>query len=50
MASLLVGGGGLIGVAGIRNPRRAVKAKECSGGQLSGAPVDAAGAHAAAPA
>jgi EmrB/QacA subfamily drug resistance transporter len=50
VASLLVGGGGLIGAAGIRNPRRAVKAKECSGGQLSGAPVDAAGVHAAAPA
>jgi EmrB/QacA subfamily drug resistance transporter len=50
VASLLVSGGGLIGAAGIRNPRRAVKAEQCSGGQLAGAPIDAAGVHAPAPA
>ena len=38
--------GGLIGAAGIRNPRRRVNASECSGGQLAGAPLDAAGLHA----
>jgi hypothetical protein len=50
VASLLVIGGGVIGAAGIRNPRRPVEAEQCSGGQLSGAPVDAAGVHAPAPA
>jgi hypothetical protein len=35
--------GGLIGAAGIRNPKRVVRAGECSGGQLAGAPLDAAG-------
>jgi len=45
VASLLVGGG-LIGAAGIRNPRRTAKARHCSGGQLAGAPLDAAGVHA----
>jgi EmrB/QacA subfamily drug resistance transporter len=39
--------GGLIGAAGIRNPRRVVHAASCSGGQLAGAPLDAAGVHAA---
>jgi EmrB/QacA subfamily drug resistance transporter len=37
--------GGLIGVAGIQNPRRAVSAEECPGGQLVGASPDAAGCH-----
>jgi EmrB/QacA subfamily drug resistance transporter len=49
-ASLLVSGGGLIGAVGIRNPRRTVKAEQCPGGQLAGAPIDAAGVHAPAPA
>jgi hypothetical protein len=40
--------GGLIGGAGIRNPRRVVQAEQCSGGQLAGAPLDAAGLHAPA--
>ena len=40
--------GGLIGAAGIRNPRRVVQAERCSGGQLAGAPLDAAGLHAPA--
>jgi EmrB/QacA subfamily drug resistance transporter len=42
--------GGLIGAAGIRNPRRVVRAERCSGGQLAGAPLDAAGVHAPQPA
>jgi Major Facilitator Superfamily len=46
VASALVIIGGLIGAAGIRNPRRAVQAKQCLGGQLAGAPLDAAGVHA----
>jgi EmrB/QacA subfamily drug resistance transporter len=50
VASVLVIGGGLIGAAGIRNPRRVVAAEHCSGGQLAGAPLDAAGVHAPAPA
>ena len=40
--------GGLIGAAGIRNPRRVVRAEHCPGGQLAGAPLDAAGLHAPA--
>ena len=42
--------GGLIGAAGIRNPRRVVRAAQCAGGQLAGAPLDAAGLHAGTPA
>jgi EmrB/QacA subfamily drug resistance transporter len=38
--------GGLVGAAGIRNPRRIVRASQCAGGQLAGAPLDAAGLHA----
>jgi hypothetical protein len=38
--------GGLIGAVGIRNPRRVVQAQHCAGGQLAGAPLDAAGLHA----
>ena len=39
--------GGAIGGVGIRNPRRVVRAQQCAGGQLAGAPLDAAGVHAA---
>jgi EmrB/QacA subfamily drug resistance transporter len=46
VASGLVIIGGLIGAAGIRNPRRLVRAAQCAGGQLAGAPLDAAGLHA----
>jgi EmrB/QacA subfamily drug resistance transporter len=46
VASALVIIGGLIGGAGIRNPRRTVRAGQCPGGQLAGAPLDAAGLHA----
>jgi EmrB/QacA subfamily drug resistance transporter len=42
--------GGLIGAAGIRNPRRAVRAQGCAGGQLAGAPLDASGVQVAQPA
>ena len=50
VASALVIIGGLIGATGIRNPQRKVRARECSGGQLAGAPLDAAGLHASEPA
>ena len=50
VASALVIIGGLTGAAGIRNPRRVVKAKKCPGGQLAGAPLDAAGVNASQPA
>jgi EmrB/QacA subfamily drug resistance transporter len=45
VAGALVIIGGLIGAAGIRNPRRVVRASQCAGGQLAGAPADAAGLH-----
>jgi hypothetical protein len=48
VASALVVLGGLIGAVGIENPRRAVRAEQCPGGQLAGAPLDAAGLHASA--
>lgn len=37
--------GGVLGAVGIQNPRRAVSAEECAGGQLVGASPDAAGCH-----
>jgi EmrB/QacA subfamily drug resistance transporter len=37
--------GGLIGAAGIQNPRRVVRAEDCAGGQLVGSSPDAAGCH-----
>jgi EmrB/QacA subfamily drug resistance transporter len=50
VAAVLAILGGVIGGVGIRNPRRAVQAEHCSGGQLAGAPLDAAGIHAPTPA
>ena len=50
IAGSLVIIGGLIGAAGIRNPRRVVRAKQCPGGQFAGAPLDAAGVHTSQPA
>jgi EmrB/QacA subfamily drug resistance transporter len=41
ISSALVAAGGLLGL-GIRNPRREVKCRECSGGQLVGSPHDVA--------
>jgi EmrB/QacA subfamily drug resistance transporter len=40
IASALVGLGGALGLAGIRNPRRHVDASECAGGQLVGVPEE----------
>ena len=48
VGALLVALGGLLGAAGIQNPRRAVRASECPGGQLAGTPRDSAGCPAAA--
>jgi EmrB/QacA subfamily drug resistance transporter len=42
IAALLVGAGGVLGLAGIVNPRRRLHAAECPGGQLAGAPHEAA--------
>ena len=50
IAAMLVALGGLLGVVGIRNPRRAVPCEGCPGGQLAGAPVDAARPRRALPA
>jgi hypothetical protein len=41
ISALLVGLGGVLGLAGIRNPRRKVSAEECPGGQLAGHPREA---------
>jgi hypothetical protein len=41
IAAVLVALGGVLGLAGIRNPRRAVAAEDCRGGQLYGVPRDA---------
>jgi EmrB/QacA subfamily drug resistance transporter len=49
VAALLVALGGITGLLGIRNPRRAVRAEECEGGALVGAALDAAGCHEPAP-
>jgi hypothetical protein len=37
-----VGLGGVLGLAGIRNPRRTVRCQDCPGGQLAGQPLDTA--------
>jgi len=42
IAAGLVALGGVLGLAGIRNPRRSVRCADCAGGQIAGAPVDAA--------
>jgi hypothetical protein len=42
IAAALVALGGVLGLAGIRGPRRAVRCEECAGGQLAGQPLDAA--------
>jgi predicted MFS family arabinose efflux permease len=38
VCAALVAGGGIVAAFGIENPRRDVKAQECPGGQLAGAP------------
>ena len=42
ISAVLVALGGLLGLAGILNPRRAVHCEDCAGGQLAGQPLDAA--------
>ncbi len=42
ISASLVALGGLIGLAGIRNPRRLVRCEDCAGGQFAGQPLDAA--------
>jgi Na+/melibiose symporter-like transporter len=42
ISATLVALGGLLGLAGIRNPKRAVRCEDCAGGQLAGQPIDAA--------
>ncbi|QEC50679.1 DHA2 family efflux MFS transporter permease subunit [Baekduia soli] len=42
IAAGLVALGGLLGLAGIVNPRRVVRCEDCPGGQLAGQPADAA--------
>jgi len=49
IAAVLVATGGVLGLVGIVNPRRYVCAADCAGGQLAGAPREAARPVAAAP-
>jgi EmrB/QacA subfamily drug resistance transporter len=42
ISAALVALGGLLGLAGIRNPQRVVRSEDCSGGQLAGQPIDTA--------
>jgi EmrB/QacA subfamily drug resistance transporter len=50
IAAALVALGGVLGVVGIRNPRRVVPCEGCPGGQFAGAPVEAARPRRALPA
>jgi len=49
IAAVLVATGGVLGLVGIANPRRYVCAADCAGGQLAGAPREAARPVAPAP-
>jgi EmrB/QacA subfamily drug resistance transporter len=42
ISAALVALGGLLGLAGLRNPRRPVEARDCPGGQLAGVPREGA--------
>ncbi|HWC86692.1 MAG TPA: MFS transporter [Solirubrobacteraceae bacterium] len=42
ISCLLVAIGGVLGLIGIRNPRRSVNCADCAGGQLAGQPLDTA--------
>jgi EmrB/QacA subfamily drug resistance transporter len=50
IAAALVALAGLLGLVGIRNPRREVPCEGCPGGQLTGAPLEAARPRRALPA
>lgn len=50
IAALLVALGGILGLVGIRNPRREVPCADCPGGQFAGAPLDAGQVRRAEPA
>jgi EmrB/QacA subfamily drug resistance transporter len=50
IAAALVALGGVLGLVGIRNPRRVVPCADCPGGQLAGAPPEAARPRRALPA
>ena len=42
ISAVLVALGGVLGLVGIRNPRRIVRCEDCAGGQIAGQPLDAA--------
>jgi hypothetical protein len=42
LAAVLVALGGVLGIVGIRNPRRKVSSEDCPGGQLAGTPREGA--------
>ena len=42
ISTTLVALAGLLGLAGIRNPRRSVRCQDCPGGQFAGQPLDLA--------
>jgi EmrB/QacA subfamily drug resistance transporter len=42
ISATLLALGGVLGLAGIRNPRRKVHSEDCAGGQLAGQPLDTA--------
>jgi EmrB/QacA subfamily drug resistance transporter len=42
ISAVLVALGGVLGLAGIRNPRRTIPCEDCAGGQLAGQPLDTA--------
>jgi len=50
ISAALVGLGGVLGLALVRTPRREVSCADCPGGQLAGAPLDAARERAPVPA
>jgi EmrB/QacA subfamily drug resistance transporter len=41
ISATLVALGGILGLAGIRNPKRVVRCEDCPGGQIAGQPLDA---------